>query len=51
MSGDCAMCKAGGPALWLVTLSPASPALRQTYFSHYKGYYFTGDGARRDEDG
>lgn len=24
---------------------------RVTYFSHYKGYYFTGDGARRDEDG
>jgi len=23
----------------------------QTYFSMYKGYYFTGDGARRDEDG
>ncbi|PRW20362.1 Acetyl-coenzyme A synthetase isoform A [Chlorella sorokiniana] len=23
----------------------------QTYFSQYKGYYFTGDGARRDEDG
>ena len=22
-----------------------------TYFSVYKGYYFTGDGARRDEDG
>ncbi|MGQ9425544.1 acetate--CoA ligase [Gilvimarinus sp. F26214L] len=22
-----------------------------TYFSHFKGYYFTGDGARRDEDG
>ncbi|MZR64336.1 acetate--CoA ligase [Alcanivorax sp. DP30] len=22
-----------------------------TYFSAYKGYYFTGDGARRDEDG
>ena len=22
-----------------------------TYFSMYKGYYFTGDGARRDEDG
>lgn len=21
------------------------------YFSHYKGYYFTGDGAKRDEDG
>ena len=24
---------------------------RQTYFSHYKGYYFTGDGAKRDENG
>ena len=23
----------------------------QTYFSTYKGYYFTGDGARRDKDG
>ncbi len=23
----------------------------QTYFSMYKGYYLTGDGARRDEDG
>ncbi len=23
----------------------------QTYFSTYKGYYFTGDGARRDADG
>lgn len=24
---------------------------RTTYFSHYKGYYFTGDGAKRDNDG
>jgi acetyl-CoA synthetase len=24
---------------------------RINYFSHYKGYYFTGDGAKRDEDG
>jgi acetyl-CoA synthetase len=24
---------------------------RQTYFSNYKSYYFTGDGARRDETG
>ena len=24
---------------------------RTTYFSHYKGYYFTGDGAKRDENG
>lgn len=23
----------------------------QTYFSQYKGFYFTGDGCRRDEDG
>ena len=24
---------------------------KNTYFSHYKGYYFTGDGAKRDEAG
>lgn len=24
---------------------------KTTYFSHYKGYYFTGDGAKRDKDG
>jgi acetyl-CoA synthetase len=24
---------------------------RTTYFSHYKGYYFTGDGAKRDQNG
>ena len=24
---------------------------KKTYFSQFKGYYFTGDGARRDEDG
>jgi len=24
---------------------------RNVYFSHYEGYYFTGDGARRDENG
>ena len=24
---------------------------KQTYFSHYAGYYFTGDGAKRDENG
>jgi len=24
---------------------------RLTYFSHYEGYYFTGDGAKRDEHG
>ena len=24
---------------------------KETYFTQYPGYYFTGDGARRDEDG
>lgn len=24
---------------------------KKTYFSHYNGYYFTGDGAKRDENG
>ncbi len=24
---------------------------KNTYFSHYAGYYFTGDGAKRDKDG
>jgi acetyl-CoA synthetase len=24
---------------------------QETYFQQYKGYYFTGDGCRRDEDG
>ena len=24
---------------------------KNTYFSNYKGYYFTGDGAKRDKDG
>jgi acetyl-CoA synthetase len=24
---------------------------KNTYFSHYKGYYFTGDGAKRDSEG
>ncbi|MBL3563535.1 acetate--CoA ligase [Rhodovulum sulfidophilum] len=24
---------------------------QETYFSHYKGYYFSGDGCRRDADG
>ena len=24
---------------------------KNVYFSHYKGYYFTGDGAKRDENG
>jgi acetyl-CoA synthetase len=35
----------------LRTVAGDHPRFEQTYFSHYKGYYFTGDGARRDEDG
>ncbi|TNF24287.1 MAG: acetate--CoA ligase [Deltaproteobacteria bacterium] len=27
------------------------PRFVATYFNHYKGYYFTGDGCRRDTDG
>lgn len=27
------------------------PRFEETYFSSYKGYYYTGDGCRRDEDG
>ena len=27
------------------------PRFQKTYFADHPGYYFTGDGARRDEDG
>ena len=35
----------------LRTIYGDHPRFIQTYFSAYKGLYFTGDGARRDEDG
>jgi acetyl-CoA synthetase len=35
----------------LRTIAGDHARFQQTYFSHYKGYYFTGDGARRDADG
>ena len=52
----------GNPAEGLLAIKTAWPGLMRTiygdhdrfydtYFSMYKGYYFTGDGARRDEDG
>lgn len=52
----------GKPAAGFLAIKRAWPALmrtvygnherfRQTYFSRFPGYYFTGDGARRDEDG
>ena len=35
----------------LRTLAGDQERFQQTYFEHFKGYYFTGDGGRRDEDG
>ncbi|KAL6774217.1 ACS1 [Auxenochlorella protothecoides x Auxenochlorella symbiontica] len=35
----------------LRTIAGDHARFEQTYFNVYKGYYFTGDGARRDEDG
>jgi acetyl-CoA synthetase len=51
-----------GPASGNLIISRAWPGMmrsvygnherfKETYFSMYPGYYFTGDGARRDEDG
>lgn len=33
------------------TIQDDHPRFLQTYLTPYKGYYFTGDGCRRDEDG
>ncbi|MFP4377321.1 MAG: acetate--CoA ligase, partial [Spirochaetales bacterium] len=33
------------------TIQDDHPRFLQTYLAPYKGYYFTGDGCRRDEDG
>ena len=52
----------GNPAEGLLAISTSWPGQMRTiygdherfydtYFSMFKGYYFTGDGARRDEDG
>ena len=32
-------------------ICPGHERFENTYFQQYKGYYFTGDGCRRDEDG
>jgi len=51
-----------GPAEGVLVLATSWPGqmrtvfrdhkrFEETYFSTYKGYYFTGDGCRRDEDG
>jgi acetyl-CoA synthetase len=48
-SGNLAM-KAPWPSM-MRTLYGDHKRFYETYFSMFKGYYFTGDGARRDEDG
>lgn len=48
-SGNLAM-KAPWPSM-LRTVYGDHERFYQTYFSTFEGYYFTGDGARRDEDG
>ncbi len=35
----------------LRTLAGDQERFEKTYFEHFKGYYFTGDGCRRDKDG
>ena len=48
-SGNLAM-KAPWPSM-MRTLYGDHERFYETYFAMFKGYYFTGDGARRDEDG
>jgi len=48
-SGNLAM-KAPWPSM-MRTLYGDHKRFYETYFAMFKGYYFTGDGARRDEDG
>jgi len=48
-SGNLAI-KAPWPSM-MRTLYGDHKRFYETYFKMYKGYYFTGDGARRDEDG
>ena len=35
----------------LRTLAGDQERFEKTYFEHFKGYYFTGDGCKRDKDG
>lgn len=48
-SGNLAI--AGGWPGQMRTIYNDHPRFIETYFSTYPGYYFTGDGAQRDEDG
>ena len=44
------MIKQAWPSM-LRTLAGDQERFEKTYFEHFKGYYFTGDGCKRDEDG
>jgi acetyl-CoA synthetase len=46
----CSASSSRGPSILRTTWGDHERC-RQTYFSSYKGYYFTGDGAKRDADG
>ncbi|MFL5267432.1 MAG: acetate--CoA ligase [Stellaceae bacterium] len=50
-AGEGNLCIAGAWPGMMRTLFGDHKRLVQTYFSHFPGLYFTGDGARRDEDG
>jgi acetyl-CoA synthetase len=49
--GEGNLCIAGAWPGMMRTVFGDHPRFVQTYFSHFPGLYFTGDGARRDEDG
>ena len=53
LDGPCEgnLCMADAWPGMMRTVFQDHPRFVQTYFSTYEGYYFTGDGCRRDEDG
>jgi len=50
-AGEGLLCLADSWPAQARTLYGDHARFEQTYFSSYKGYYFTGDGCRRDKDG
>jgi acetyl-CoA synthetase len=50
-AGEGNLCIAGAWPGMMRTVFGDHKRFVQTYFSHFPGLYFTGDGARRDEDG
>jgi acetyl-CoA synthetase len=50
-AGEGALCLKGSWPGQMRTVFREHDRFEQTYFSHYKGLYFTGDGCRRDTDG